>query len=79
MNDNFTTFILSLAGVGLSGFVAWTIRSVIRMRQDHDAFRLYVSEQYIKKDDLHDVKVELRQLRDVIIEIAGKLNVSIRN
>ena len=79
MNDNFINFVLGLAGVGLTSFVAWTIRSVIKMRQDHDAFRLQVSEQYIKKDDLHDVKVELRQLRDVIIEIAGKLNVSIRN
>ncbi|GAA0696438.1 hypothetical protein ISN75_06895 [Dyella marensis] len=79
MNDNFTNVLLSVAGAGIIGFVAWTVKSIAHLRADHDAYRLHVAEQYIKKDDLDDVKKELRGLRDLTIEIAGKLGIPVRS
>lgn len=78
MSDSFTTFVISLAGVGVAGFVAWTIGMIIRVRTDIATLRLHVSESYIKKNDLTELKRDVRELSHVIFEIAGKLGIPAR-
>lgn len=76
--DNFTTFVIGLAGIGVAGFVAWTIGMVIRIRADVSSLRLHVAENYMKKDGLEEMKRDVRELSHVIFTIAGKLGISVR-
>src|SRR3989304_469399 len=76
--DNFTAFVIGLAGVGVAGFVAWTVGMIIRARADIAALKLHVSEYYMKKDDLGEMKRDVRELRHVVFEIAGKLGIPVR-
>ncbi len=76
--DNFTTFVIGLAGIGVAGFVAWTIGMIIRVRTDVSSLRLYVAENFMKKDDIAEIKRDVRELSHVIFEIAGKLGIPTR-
>jgi len=76
--DTFTTFVIGLAGVGVAGFVAWTIAMVIRSRSELAAFKLHVSEMYLKKDDIAELKDDVKQFSRVLYEIAGKLGIPTR-
>lgn len=78
-SDVFTTFVIGLAGVGVAGFVAWTIGMIIKLRSEMAAFRLHVSEAYIKRDDLNELKSDVKNLTRVIFSIAGKLGITVRN
>lgn len=51
---------------------------VIRARADIAALKLHVSEYYMKKDDLGEMKRDVRELRHVVFEIAGKLGIPVR-
>jgi hypothetical protein len=77
-SDSFTTFVISLAGVGVAGFVAWTIGMIIRVRTDTAALRLHMAENFMKKDDINELKKDVRELSHVIFEIAGKLGIPTR-
>ncbi len=78
ISDPFSTFVISLAGVGVAGFVAWTIGMIIRVRTDVASLRLHVAENFMKKDDIDDLKRDVRELSHVIFEIAGKLGIPTR-
>lgn len=77
--DSFPGFVLGIASIVVVGGGGWVIRAVIRNRNDLDQFRLEVSERYIKKDELAEVKMEMRDMSKVLYEIAGKLGVPPRN
>lgn len=78
MGDTFTTFIIGLSSVFVAGFVAWIVNVALRNRAEIASLRLHIAEYYLKKDDLTDVKKDLRRLGDVIFEIAGKLGIPAR-
>ena len=69
--DTFSPFVIGLAGVGVAGFVAWTVNSITNIR-----------EEYVKRDSFDELRREFRQefrsLQTLVIEIAGKLGVPVR-
>ena len=77
MIDSFTPFVLSISGIGVAGFVAWTLNRMVKNSSDLSDFKLYVSEHCIKKDEMSEVKVELKYLTGLMNQIAGKLNVKV--
>jgi hypothetical protein len=78
MNDAFTPFVIGLAGVGVAGFVAWVIGSIISLKHVHATLALHLSENYVKKDSFSDLQKEIKSLSQLMFEIAGKLGVPIR-
>lgn len=78
MIDNFTTFVVGLAGIGVAGFVAWTIGSINRNARALDAFKLDVANNYLKSNGVDDLKHELHALRNVVYQIAFKMGIPIK-
>ncbi|MET4294704.1 hypothetical protein ABIB06_006537 [Bradyrhizobium sp. LB8.2] len=61
------------------GWVLWINRQFNAMRSDHDAYKLHVSENYVKKSDLsvmkadiaadfNEVKEGLNQITDLLMK-----------
>jgi hypothetical protein len=76
--DNFQTFVIGIAGVGVVGFVAWTINNINRGARALDAFKLEVANTYIKNGGVDELKAELHALRNVVYQIAYKMGIPIR-
>lgn len=84
--DEFTKFVLGLASIGVSGFVAWTVGSLMRVRTEVSNLKQYVSDTYVKETDLAAFKSDIRdgmekldkELRDLsrlMHSVAGRLGV----
>jgi len=48
-----------------------------RLRAEVNSFRLHVAEYYLKREGLQEVKDEVKEIRNVVFGIAGKLGVSV--
>lgn len=53
------------------GWLLWINRQFNSMNRDHDAFRLYVSDNYVKKSDLSVMKADIAA---DFAEVKGALN-----
>lgn len=69
--DEYSKLLYALAGVGVSGFVGWTVNSISNLK-------LKVRELEIRGDDVAEMKNDLKILTSLVWEIAGKLGIPIR-
>lgn len=76
--DTFPPFVIGIAGAAVVGFVAWTIGSIIKGRDDLHKLELRVTLNYVEKDAFNEFRHELKQLGGLMYEIAGKLGIPIR-
>lgn len=76
--DTFPPFVIGLAGMGVVGFVAWTIGSVVKGRDDLHKLELSVSRDYVKRDAFDEFRREFREMSKLMYEIAGKLGIPVR-
>lgn len=60
------------------GFVAWTIGSVIKGRDELHKLELSISRDYVKRDAFDEFRREFRDLSKLMYEIAGKLGIPVR-
>lgn len=63
----------------LVAFAVWVVMSINRNKIELTQLKLHVAENYTKNEAMKDVFNELKRLSRVVYEIAGKLNVPIRN
>ena len=76
--DSFQTFVVGLAGIGVAGFVAWTVGNINKNRSALDAFKLEVANNYLKTNGVDELKQEMHALRNVVYQIAFKLGIPIK-
>lgn len=76
--DTFPTFVLGLAGIGVAGFVAWTLRAIGKVKDDLHDLERQVSREFVKRDAFDELRQEVRRMSNLMIEIAGKLGVPVR-
>lgn len=81
MVDSFPPFVVSLAAMGVVGFVAWAIASIINNRIDLHKLELKISQDYVKKDAFEELRREVikefRVINALMNKIAGKLGIEI--
>ena len=76
--DSFPPFVIGIFGSAIVGFVAWTIGSVIKGRDELHKLELSVNKDYVKKDAFNEFREEFKELGLLMHEIAGKLGIPIR-
>lgn len=76
--DTFPPFVIGIFGSAVVGFVAWTIGSVIKVRDELHKLELSTSQNYVKVDAFIEFRREFRELSELMHEIAGKLGISVR-
>lgn len=76
--DSFPPFVVGLAGLGVVGFVAWTISSCVQNRIELHKLELKISSDYVKRDAFDELRHELKTMSALMYEIAGKLGIPIR-
>jgi len=63
----------------LVAFAVWVVMSINRNKVELGQLKLHMAENYAKNAAMDKVFSELQRLSRVVYEIAGKLNVPIRN
>lgn len=76
--DTFPPFVIGIFGAAVVGFVAWTVGSVIKGRDELHKLELSVNKDYVKKDAFNEFRKEFRELSILMYEIAGKLGIPVR-
>lgn len=76
--DSFPPFVVGIFGTAVVGFVAWTIGSIIKGRDELHKLELKVEDKYVQKDSFSEFRKEFRQLSALMYEIAGKLGIPVR-
>lgn len=76
--DSFPPFVVGLAAMGVVGFVAWTVSSVIKGRDDLHKLELSIGRDYVKKDAFDEFRKEFKVMSALMYEIAGKLGIPVR-
>lgn len=76
--DTFSPFVLGIAGMGVFGFVAWTVGAVITNKTDLHKLELKVTHDYVRKDSFDEFRKEFRAMSSLMFEIAGKLGIPVR-
>lgn len=76
--DTFPPFLVGIAGTAVVGFVAWTIGSVMKVRDELHKLELSVSRDYVKRDAFDEFRREFRAMSVLMYEIAGKLGIPVR-
>lgn len=69
--DEYSKLLYLLAGVGIAGFVGWTINAII-------ALKMKVTMLESRHDPTAEMSKDIKWLTSVVCEIAGKLGVTIR-
>lgn len=69
--DEYTKLLYSLAGIAVTGYIGWSVVSIIDLKGR-------VIKLEAKGDDIKEIKEDLKNLSSVVWEIAGKLGVPIR-
>lgn len=76
--DTFPPFVIGIAGAAVVGFVAWTIGSVIKGRDELHKLELKLTHNYVHKDAFNEFRKEFRQHCNLVLQIAGKLGIEVR-
>lgn len=76
--DTFPPFVIGIFGAAVVGFVAWTVGSVIKGRDELHKLELSVHKDYVKKDAFNEFRKEFKELSILMYEIAGKLGIPVR-
>lgn len=76
--DSFPPFVIGIAGTAVVGFVAWTIGSVIKSRDELHKLELKVTHDYVHKDAFSEFRREFKEMGKLMYEIAGKLGIPVR-
>ena len=71
MADEYSKLLYVLAGIGIAGYVGWSINAIINLK-------IRVSTLESKSDDIREMKDDIKKINSVVWEIAGKLGVPIR-
>lgn len=78
MVDSFPPFVVSLAAMGVVGFVAWTIASTINNRIDLHKLEIKFNKElqdYVKKDAFAELVREFKLMSELMNQVAGKLGI----
>lgn len=73
MDQAYVQLLLYLAAPAILGIVG----AIIKIWIDFTAYKLHVSENYVKRADLHEIKEDTKEMKSVIYQIAGKVGVPI--
>jgi flagellar biosynthesis/type III secretory pathway M-ring protein FliF/YscJ len=73
MEAQISQILVYLIGSGVVGLVV----ALAKLWADFNAYRLYMAEKYTSKEDLDEIKDDLKQLRDVVYRVALKLEVPV--
>lgn len=73
MSDGIQGLIVYLCGAGIVGLVVW----VWALWNSHNALKLKVAEEYLRHNQLDELKSEVRSLRDIVYKIAIKMEVPV--
>jgi hypothetical protein len=74
MEAHIASILVYLIGAAVVGLVAW----VASLSKSHAAHKLHVAENYIKKDGIQELQQDVKNLSNLMHEIAGKLGVTFR-
>lgn len=72
--DAYTQLLIYLAGPAIVGLVT----AVIFLYKDINALRLHIAENYAKQATLTDIQEKVSDTRDIVLEIASKVGVTVR-
>jgi hypothetical protein len=76
--DSFPPFVIGIFGTAIVGFVAWTVGSVMKSRDELHKLELKMQDDYVRKDAFNEFRREFKQLSVLMYEIAGKLGIPVR-
>lgn len=78
MSPELTKTLVTLLGPFAIGWAIWVTVSHMKAKNELDAFKLKVAEDYAKNGVTDKIFEKLDELSRVVYEIAGKLNVPIK-
>lgn len=76
--DTFSPWAVAIFGALITGFVSWTIGSVIKGKDDLHKLELKLTHDYVHKDAFNEFRREFRHLSNLMLQIAGKLGIEVR-
>ena len=69
--------ILNYAVIGVFGTVAWLVRTIFEtvnnLKKDIDGFKLQVSENYVKKSEVDNLRLEMDKRFDRLEQMIARL------
>jgi hypothetical protein len=69
--------ILNYAVIGVFGTVAWVVRTIFEtvnnLKKDIDGFKLQVSENYVKKSEVDNLRLEMDKRFDRLEQMIARL------
>lgn len=69
--------ILNYAVIGVFGTVAWVVRTIFEtvhnLKKDIDSFKLQVSENYVKKSEVDNLRAEMDKRFDRLEQMIARL------
>lgn len=69
--ENYVQLLIYLAGPAIIGIVS----AIIAQYREFYQFKLHVAENYLKKSDIEELKMDSKEMKKMIYQIAGKVGV----
>lgn len=60
------------------GFFVWLVMTVNRLKNELDALKLHIAEEYVRQDTSDKIFRKLDELSVVVYEIAGSLKIPVK-
>lgn len=73
MENAYIQLLIYLAGPAILGMVG----AIIKLWRDFTDHKLHVAENYVKKEDMQEIKQDTKEMKGIIYQIAAKIGVSI--
>jgi hypothetical protein len=71
--DQYTQLLIYLAGPAIVGIVG----ALIKLWRDFVDYKLHVAERYVKKEDIHELTQDTKEMKGVLYQVAAKLGIAI--
>ncbi len=78
MSDETIRWLIGVIGAPTIALLSWMVMSINRLKNELDAHKLHVSEEYARTDTTEKIFQKLDELSRVVYEIAGTLKIPVK-